>query len=198
MSGLSRPASSAASIRATPRRSLTLAAGLKDSSLATTSAPTPSVTRFSRTSGVFPTSWVMFSAMLTDSNPTRSRSPPSDVEVDCNVSGYRQGDRGESLWRPVQRHSGQHPAGRVVRCCCGQGGRRCARRRSNVEVASRLDRAVDSDAVRVDHCVTIGNVERQREFERGRGPPGQLRRQRAGDQLRFAGSRRAASAPASK
>jgi hypothetical protein len=44
-------------------RSLTLCAGLKDSNLATTSAAAPSVTRFRRTSGVLPTSWVMSSAI---------------------------------------------------------------------------------------------------------------------------------------
>ena len=80
VSGLSRPASSAASIRATPRRSLTLAAGLKDSKLGDNVAPTPSVTRFSRTSGVLPTSSVMLSAIVTT-------SIPADVEVNCNVSG---------------------------------------------------------------------------------------------------------------
>ena len=64
VSGPMCPACSAASIMATPMRSLTLAAGLKDSSFATTSAPAPSVTRCSRTSGVFPTSCVMSSATL--------------------------------------------------------------------------------------------------------------------------------------
>ena len=64
VSGLIRPACSAASIMATPMRSFTLFAGLKNSSLATTSAAAPSVTRFSRTSGVFPISCVTSSAML--------------------------------------------------------------------------------------------------------------------------------------
>ena len=62
VSGRICPACSAASIIATPMRSFTLAAGLKDSSFATTSAPAPSVTRRSRTSGVPPTSCVMSSA----------------------------------------------------------------------------------------------------------------------------------------
>ncbi|CNI00798.1 Uncharacterised protein [Mycobacterium tuberculosis] len=69
VSGLIRPAFSAASIIATPMRSFTLPAGLKDSSLATTSATAPSVTLRSRTNGVFPISCVMFSAMLI-SSPT--------------------------------------------------------------------------------------------------------------------------------
>src|SRR5664279_5115520 len=56
-------ARSAASIMDTPMRSFTLCAGLKNSSLATTCATVPSVTRFSRTSGVSPISWVMSSAM---------------------------------------------------------------------------------------------------------------------------------------
>jgi hypothetical protein len=64
VSGLIRPACSAASIIATPMRSLTLFPGLKNSSLATTSATAPSVTRFSRTSGVLPINSVTFSAML--------------------------------------------------------------------------------------------------------------------------------------
>ena len=62
VSGRISPACSAASIMATPMRSLTLPAGLKLSSFATTSAPAPSVIRRSRTSGVFPISWVMSSA----------------------------------------------------------------------------------------------------------------------------------------
>jgi hypothetical protein len=64
VSGLIRPACSAASIMATPIRSFTLFAGLKNSNLATTSATAPSVTRRSRTSGVPPTSCVTSSAML--------------------------------------------------------------------------------------------------------------------------------------
>ena len=44
-------------------RSFTLPAGLKNSSLAATSATAPSVTRRSRTSGVFPISWVTSSAI---------------------------------------------------------------------------------------------------------------------------------------
>jgi len=56
VSGPSRPPRSAASIMATPIRSFTLPAGLKDSSLATTCAAAPSVTRRSRTSGVLPIS----------------------------------------------------------------------------------------------------------------------------------------------
>src|SRR5574343_1516571 len=48
------PSCSAASIIATAMRSFTLWPGLKNSSLATTVAPVPSVTRFRRTSGVLP------------------------------------------------------------------------------------------------------------------------------------------------
>ena len=62
VSGPISPARSAASIMATPMRSLTLCAGLKNSSFATTCAPAPSVTRRRRTSGVFPISWVTSSA----------------------------------------------------------------------------------------------------------------------------------------
>ena len=58
VSGLTWPSRSAASIIATPMRSFTLEAGLNISSLATTSATQPSVTRFSLTSGVPPTSSV--------------------------------------------------------------------------------------------------------------------------------------------
>ena len=64
VSGLIRPACSAASIMDTPMRSFTLPAGLKDSSLAATSATAPAVTRRSRTSGVCPISCVMSSAIL--------------------------------------------------------------------------------------------------------------------------------------
>ena len=64
VSGLIRPACSAASIMDTPMRSFTLPAGLNDSSLAATSATAPAVTRRSRTSGVFPISSVMSSAIL--------------------------------------------------------------------------------------------------------------------------------------
>src|ERR1700761_4016781 len=63
VSGLISPAFSAASIMATPIRSLTLPAGLKDSSLAATSATAPAVTRRNRTRGVFPVSSVMSLAM---------------------------------------------------------------------------------------------------------------------------------------
>ncbi len=63
VSGRSSPACSAASIIATPMRSFTLLAGLKNSSLATTCAVAPSVTRRSRTSGVFPISSVTSAAI---------------------------------------------------------------------------------------------------------------------------------------
>ena len=63
VSGPISPASWAASIIATPMRSLTELAGLKNSSLAATSAPAPSVTFRIRTSGVWPTSSVMSFAM---------------------------------------------------------------------------------------------------------------------------------------
>ena len=81
VSGPISPSRSAASIIATPMRSLTLPAGLKDSSFATTCAAAPSVTRRSRTSGVFPISCVMSSAMRMSASPrgrpviTGRRSP---------------------------------------------------------------------------------------------------------------------------
>ena len=59
--GFRRPSASAASIMARPMRSFTLPAGLKYSSFTTTSAPPSRWCR--RTSGVFPMSWVMSSAM---------------------------------------------------------------------------------------------------------------------------------------
>ena len=52
VSGPMRPAACAASIMDTPMRSLTLLAGLKNSSLAATSAAAPSVILLTRTSGV--------------------------------------------------------------------------------------------------------------------------------------------------
>src|ERR1700675_3728661 len=69
VSGLIFPAFSAASIMATPMRSLTLWAGLENSSLAATSATAPSVRRRSRTRGVLPTSWVISSAIRIDVSP---------------------------------------------------------------------------------------------------------------------------------
>jgi hypothetical protein len=54
VSGLMRPAFSAASIIDKPMRSFTLWAGFWNSSLATTSAVQPCVRRLMRTSGVFP------------------------------------------------------------------------------------------------------------------------------------------------
>ena len=57
-----KPASSAASTMATAMRSLTEPPGLKNSSLASTVAPAPSVTLRSLTSGVPPISLVMSSA----------------------------------------------------------------------------------------------------------------------------------------
>ena len=52
--GLSAPEATASSTMAAPMRSLTLLAGLADSSLASTVACTPSVTELRRTSGVLP------------------------------------------------------------------------------------------------------------------------------------------------
>ena len=54
--GRMRPSASSASIIATPMRSLTLASGLKNSSLSSRSAPIPSsaTRRGTRTSGVLP------------------------------------------------------------------------------------------------------------------------------------------------
>jgi len=57
------PSRSAASIIATPIRSLTLPAGLRDSSFAATVAFAPSMTRLRRTSGVLPMVFVMSAAM---------------------------------------------------------------------------------------------------------------------------------------
>ncbi len=64
--GAIRPCFSSASIIATPMRSFTECAGLKNSSFAATVAPDamPAVTRFSRTSGVPPTSFVMSDAIF--------------------------------------------------------------------------------------------------------------------------------------
>ena len=87
MSGLISPAFSAASIMATPMRSFTLPAGLKDSSLATTSATAPSVTRRSRTSGVFPISCVTSSAMLMKLPPAISVQDSSACQVMSNMLG---------------------------------------------------------------------------------------------------------------
>ena len=56
-----RPSASAALIMATPIRSFTDQSGLKLSSLATTVAWHPAVTRLTRTSGVLPTVCVMSS-----------------------------------------------------------------------------------------------------------------------------------------
>jgi hypothetical protein len=56
--GGSRPSASAASIMDSPARSLTLAAGLKNSSLAKTVASRPAAKRLIRTRGVRPTSSV--------------------------------------------------------------------------------------------------------------------------------------------
>ena len=61
VSGPILSSASAASIMATPIRSLTDQSGLKFSSLATTSAAQPAVTRRRRISGVLPTHWVMSS-----------------------------------------------------------------------------------------------------------------------------------------
>ncbi len=54
VSSLISPSAAAASSMASPMRSLTDPPGLKNSSLARTVAPAPSVIRLSRTSGVFP------------------------------------------------------------------------------------------------------------------------------------------------
>src|SRR5207302_6567063 len=68
------PSRSAASIIDAPMRSLTLPSGLKYSSFATTVPTAPSVTRFSRTSGVFPIVSTIEPLMFIRSGP------PSDVE----------------------------------------------------------------------------------------------------------------------
>src|ERR1019366_4296403 len=77
-----RPALSASAIMLTPMRSFTLARGFWLSSFATTSATAPFVTRFRRTSGVWPISSVTsfaifidfrFSELLIDSFDSRSR-----------------------------------------------------------------------------------------------------------------------------
>ena len=63
VSGPSTPASSAASIMLRPMRSLTLPAGLKNSSLAATVATAPSAMRLIRTNGVLPISSVILFAI---------------------------------------------------------------------------------------------------------------------------------------
>src|SRR3972149_4779826 len=78
-----RPSFSAASIMDTPILSLTLPQGLKDSSLATTVAPNPSAILFSLTSGVFPMSCVMSSAIF----PTAWLSFPSALVSPCRALG---------------------------------------------------------------------------------------------------------------
>ena len=75
--GVILPSRSAASIMARPMRSFTLLAGLRLSSLTTTVAGAPSVTRFSWTRGVLPIRSVIFFAMFIVSplthNPARRR-----------------------------------------------------------------------------------------------------------------------------
>ncbi len=61
--GRASPSRSAASIMASPMRSLTLLAGLRLSSFATMRAGTPAVTRWSSTRGVRPISSVTFLAI---------------------------------------------------------------------------------------------------------------------------------------
>ena len=62
--GAMRPSRSAASIIASPMRSLTLPPGLKDSSLPYTSAPLSSEILFRRSSGVPPISSVMLRTLV--------------------------------------------------------------------------------------------------------------------------------------
>ena len=50
---------------------------------------------------------------------------------------------GVNRCRRLRRHSGQHPAGAVVRRCRGQCRRRSARCRTQVEVGARLDDPVE-------------------------------------------------------
>ena len=59
VSGVMRPWASAASIMATPMRSLTLPRGFMDSSLAAMAAGRPRAMVFSRTRGVEPTACMM-------------------------------------------------------------------------------------------------------------------------------------------
>jgi hypothetical protein len=79
------PSRSAASIIETPIRSLTLPAGFRISSLAATVALAPSITRLSRTSGVFPMVLVMSSAIRMAFPPGargyQSRTVPVDVRL---------------------------------------------------------------------------------------------------------------------
>merc|ERR1712218_495659 len=65
--GVMSPRSSACVIMESTMRSLTLLAGLEDSSLATISAPQPSTTLFNLTSGVLPMRSRTLSAILADS-----------------------------------------------------------------------------------------------------------------------------------
>ncbi len=110
---LMTPAFSADSIIEKPMRSFTLWAGLKNSSLATTSAPSPSVTRFRRTSGVLPIRSVTLLAIFMINTPrvvsssrrlvlrqSRRISPfgtfrfTNEKTADCVPEYLRQGKRG--------------------------------------------------------------------------------------------------------
>ena len=70
--GVMRPSRSAASIMLTPIRSFTEPQGLKNSSLAATSASIFPVTRLSLTRGVFPVNSVMFPAILMSHPPKQT------------------------------------------------------------------------------------------------------------------------------
>ncbi len=77
--GVSSPSRSAASIMASPMRSLTLLAGFALSSLATICGRTPDAIRFSRTSGVLPMSsatlLAIFMGAASDWAPSITRDP---------------------------------------------------------------------------------------------------------------------------
>src|SRR5271155_180717 len=164
VSGLINPACSAASIMATPMRSLTLPPGLKNSSLATTSATAPSVTRRSRSSGVFPTSCVMSSAMLIyiRSNDRGSNfvGLPLYVELYGHHRGDGQRNRGKPLCRSVQRHAGQHASLQIVESCRVHCRRRRTRCAAQIEIGPRFD-CIDGKPVGVDQIVSVGGGERE-------------------------------------
>src|SRR5579884_4379031 len=110
-SGVSFPSRSAASIIATPMRSLTLESGLKYSSLQTICALTPLGIRFRRTSGVFPINSVTLLAI-------RIRAPYHRQGRQSRTSGRRAGSEGKGLESaprlPWRRSDVRHEAQRFV------------------------------------------------------------------------------------
>src|SRR3990172_1097684 len=142
VSGLILPACSAASIIDTAIRSLTLCAGLKNSSLARMVASTPAFTRLSCTSGVLPTSsriffanfmMVMFSQFDVSVNqeygcqPQENKEPPAvgdgsdhHAGADGRVAPHllhvkRNGHADEGAHQKIEQHrAGHHNAERYA------------------------------------------------------------------------------------